>query len=219
MGKLIDLTGQRFGHLTVIELKGFDKYHESMWMCVCTCGKVVVVRGSALRSGHTVSCGCYRIQILKQCHSNRLKRLDNHSKTRLFSIWQKMRFRCENPKDRHYQLYGGRGIKVCEEWNSWENFYKWAMESGYQEELTIDRIDNDGDYMPQNCRWVSMKVQNNNKRSNITLTYNGYTRTVAQWSVIMGIGASTLYARKKLGWSDEDILSIKPKYGNRKRNQ
>ena len=190
---LKDLTGQTFGKLTVIERADsrLDKYGRKVayWRCKCLCGKVTEVRGAELTSGHTKSCGC---GIAESSYRHGLYG------TRIYSIHQHMLQRCYNPNNEHYKDYGGRGIKVCEEWhneNGVVNFYHWAMNNGYNDNLTIDRIDVDGNYCPENCRWVDYKTQNNNKRNTPYIAYNGETHTPSEWADITGISMKAIYDR------------------------
>ena len=178
MAYLKDLTGNKYGRLTVIEFAGNNKQHNSMWKCKCDCGKEVVLRGYSLTSGHTQSCGCYNIEkILERNHKHGLR------STRLYTIHFLMVRRCENPNTDDYKNYGARGITVCDSWkgkNGFINFYKWSMEHGYKNDLTIDRIDNNKGYSPDNCRWVTREVQNNNRRNTRYVTVNGETDTVSR---------------------------------------
>lgn len=165
MGKLIDLTGQRFGRLTVIEKSPSRRGDKTWWSCKCDCGSTLEVWSVYLRNGTTKSCGCLN----REMCSARLKAYrkrngaDGRSKTRLHSIWAGMKERCLSPGSHAYALYGGRGITVCDEWrNSFEAFRDWALTHGYSEDLSIDRIDVDGDYCPENCRWADAITQSNN---------------------------------------------------------
>ena len=130
------------------------------------------------------------------------------SKTRLFRIWQYMRKRCYNKNDSNYERYGGRGITVCEEWNKdFAAFRDWAMANGYREDLSLDRIDNNGPYCPENCRWATAKQQGNNRRSTHLITYNGETHSIKEWAEITGIAKSTIGNRLKAGATPEDALT------------
>ena len=157
MGKFIDLTNKKFGKLTVIELKGKDTYKHNLWLCKCECGKETIVRGDHLKGNRVTSCGCQ----VKRNHV-----LHGKYKTRLYKIWENMKQRCYNPKSSRYKDWGGRGIKICDEWlENFMNFYNWAIDNGYADNLSIDRIDNDKNYEPSNCRWATVKEQANNKRA------------------------------------------------------
>ena len=160
MGKLIDLTGQRFGRLVVWDRAENNKQGRAMWRCRCDCGKDTVVSGTDLHSGTTKSCGCLRIIRVGETH-----RHHGGTKSRLFRIWSGMHTRCYNRNVHNFNDYGGRGITICDEWlYDFAAFRDWAMAHGYQDNLSIDRIDNDKGYSPENCRWVSGKVQRANQR-------------------------------------------------------
>ena len=178
MGTLINLIGQKFGRLTVIErMPNIKKKKEQivLWKCKCECGNEVTVKSIDLRRGHTKSCGCLKMEMAG-------KQSIKHGKTntRLYGVWKNMRERCSNPNNKNYKNYGGRGVNVCKEWDNFLDFYNWAILNGYNKdakrgECTLDRIDVNGNYEPKNCRFVSMKIQNRNRRllkSNKT-GYNG----------------------------------------------
>ena len=163
-----DLTGLRFGRLVAIRENGRTRQGQAMWLCQCDCGNTKTIASSSLVNGLTVSCGCYnREKTIKQNHKH--GNAHRHKKTKLYEVWCSMIKRCENPNDNGYKYYGGRGIKVCDEWHEYEPFMKWALENGYKEhdrplDCTIDRIDVDGNYEPSNCRWADWKTQMNNTR-------------------------------------------------------
>lgn len=136
-----------------------------------------------------------------------MKNIEHNGKSRLYRIWAQMRSRCNNPNTPLYKYYGGRGIKVCDEWNDYENFYTWAMESNYNNDVSIDRIDVNGDYCPDNCRWATNKEQANNKRNNKLITFNGKTQTVAQWAEEYNIDNKLLLSRLNYGWNIEKALT------------
>lgn len=170
--RALDLAGRKFGRLTAIEKVGKQNGHIT-WRCKCDCGNEAVVQGTALKNGYTQSCGClWKEAVSEYRHGDRRRKAVGKAHTthgmsnkRIYRIWQAMRNRCGNPNKPDYKYYGGRGISVCEEWkNSFEPFYKWAMSNGYNDTLTIDRIDVNGNYEPNNCRWVTMAEQNKNKR-------------------------------------------------------
>lgn len=191
--KIKDLTGQKFGRLTVIGLD--DKPgRKTYWICKCDCGNVKSVRSDSLQGGRIKSCGCLKVeQDKKNLHSNR-----THGQcfTRMYFIWQKMKARCGNIHDTRYHRYGGRGISVCDEWkNSFENFYKWSIENGYSDDLSIDRIDNDGNYCPENCRWITNKEQCNNRSTNIKITIGNSTRTLTEWCDIFNLDYGNIIGR------------------------
>jgi hypothetical protein len=197
---LRDLTGKRFGKLTAKKFshrKGAHYY----WQFKCDCGNQVVTRADDVGKA-VFSCGCL--------HKEKVT-THRETKTRLHRIWIGMKNRCNNPKTKDHKNYGGRGIIVCEEWkNSYQNFRDWANANGYSDSLSIDRIDNDKGYSPNNCRWVSQKYQTNNRRSNHLITFNNVTKTVTQWEEFLGFPRNLVFNRLALGWSVERSLTTKP---------
>lgn len=195
MGIIIDLTGKKFERLTVVS-EG-DYYISpkgakvKRWICKCECGNTIQANTTQLRNGNVKSCGCYMREKAKKNHV-----VHGMYGERLYNIYTSMIQRCENPNKADYHNYGGRGIKVCDEWkHDFQAFYDWALANGYKKGLTIDREDVDGNYEPSNCRWATMKEQNNNRRNNRLLTFNGETHTMAEWADITGIKYSVLACR------------------------
>ena len=209
MGKLIDLAGQRFGRLVVLERVGTNKSGNVLWSCLCDCGNRIIARSDHLKDNHIQSCGCLQKEIAsKSCIEN--KTTHNMSKTKIYGAWGNMRKRCYNIKNKEYKNYGGRGINICDEWNNEKtgliNFYNWSMANGYKEDLTIDRKDVNGNYEPSNCRWATYKEQANNKRNNHYITYKNETNTVTEWSEKLGIKRKTLDWRIANGWTTEKLF-------------
>ena len=202
------LLGRKFGRLTVmkeIEPK-YDKngriYHQ--WKCKCDCGNYINVTSNNLKGNHTRSCGCLQREVAGQ---QTLKH--GYRNTRLYRIYNTMKQRCNNPNNQAYKNYGGRGIKVCEEWNKKDglkDFGDWALANGYKDNLTIDRINVDKGYSPDNCRWVDMKTQCNNTRRNVHLTYLGVDYTIAQFSRKYSIDHRLVGKLLRDGLSPSEIL-------------
>lgn len=202
MPRLIDLTGQRFGRLVVVERVENSADGRARWLCRCDCGQSKTVLGEHLKKGRTKSCGCAK----SESSSKRFKKHGGRN-SKLYRIWSNMKDRCNNPDCKVYSDYGGRGIKVCKEWiDDFSAFQKWALANGYKEGLTIDHKDNDKGYSPDNCRWTDRKIQGNNKRNCRYITYKGQRKTVAEWSDITGIPHDTLLYRLNHGWETERIL-------------
>lgn len=206
MRKLVnDLTGKRFGRLTAI---GINEKNDRRiyYACQCDCGNVKIVRSDALIGGMTKSCGCLKKE------QDRVNLTANHSHkmsgTRLYEIWASMKSRCYRKQDANYFRYGGRGILICDEWlNDFKAFYDWSLENGYNQHLTIDRIDNDGNYEPSNCRWATMKEQCNNRNSNISITIGNTTKSLMQWCDIFDVDYKKVHARyKRNGFESIDRL-------------
>lgn len=191
-----DIIGQKFGRLTVIKLDHIKTTYRKFYyyLCKCECGNEYVVIKGALLNGSTRSCGCYNNEVRAEKCRQRAKH--NLTDTRLHAIWEKMKGRCFCKTQPDYKIYGGRGITVCEEWkNDFMNFYSWAISNGYQDNLSIDRIDVNGNYEPNNCRWVSQKQQQRNRRNNRLITYNGETHCLFEWAEIYGINPKILSQR------------------------
>lgn len=197
MSYKIEMKGKKFGKLIVIEYAGQKSRRRTMWKCICDCGNIVVVDGTHLRDGHTKSCGCLSIErISKLNYKNGL------SNTKLQYTYNNMKNRCYRVKGRNYNNYGGRGIKLCDEWNGkdgFENFCRWACESGYKDGLTLDRMDNNMGYSPNNCRWVDRYTQGNNKRNNRFVKINGEIGTVANMARKYNVGYWNLIRYSKGG--------------------
>lgn len=167
--------GQKFGKLVLIEYLKYDN-----WLCKCECGNKKIIKYSNMKRGATKSCGCLKKKIDYTKSKNYKHGMRN---TRMYAIWKEMKRRCLRPTANQYKDYGGRGIKVCEEWQKdFMNFYNWAINNGYNDNLTIDRIDVNGNYEPNNCRWATRKQQNNNTTRSHYITYKNKTQTIKDWS-------------------------------------
>lgn len=202
------LVGKKFGKLEVLEMcgnNGKGTHYKSK--VKCECGKIYMVNDTELINGRRTGC--------RSCNCN----FKTHGKTntKLFNVWQNMKQRCYDKNCKEYKYYGGRNIKVCNEWkNDFMSFYNWAINNGYKEKLTIDRINVNGDYEPNNCRWSTQLEQANNKRNTVYITYKNTTDTISNWSRKTGISKSCLEYRNKNNWGVERMLTLKPKIG---RNQ
>lgn len=216
------LVGERIGRLEVLREEPYITRKGNTvrgYLCHCDCGKEKVIRRSDLISRKTNSCGCL-IKEFNKCkkgndywkyRSGKRKSTIKGDKTkeRLHRIWKNMKQRCTNPNFPDYIRYGARGISICDEWIvelGFQNFYRWSIENGYADSLTIDRINNDDNYCPDNCRWITYKEQNFNKRTNRNITYKGITKTKTEWAEILGVKQSNFNYRIKKNLSDEEIL-------------
>lgn len=203
MSKFIDITGCKFGRWTVLQRADNSNQGQAQWLCRCECGTEKVVLGLNLKGGKTVSCGCYNRQQQREKHLTHGKR-----RTRIYRIWCHLKGRCLTPSNKKYYCYGGRGITVCDEWrDDFQAFYEWAMANGYRDDLTIDRIDVNGNYDPSNCRWVTMQEQAANKQNTVIITYNGETKTLKEWAETTGIPRNVIYNRLYNHWSVNDIFN------------
>lgn len=209
--KYIDLTGQRFGKLVVVKEVERNKYRHIQWLCQCDCGNTTISTTSNLRTGSHKSCGC-----IQQGYYTKNKRL--------YGVWCGMLSRCRNPNSKSYKDYGARGISVCDEWRVFKNFLDWSISSGYDEnapfgEYTIDRIDTDGDYCPENCRWVSYKQQARNNRHNHLVTIDGETMPLVAAAEKYSISINTVKMRIRRGWSDVDAITTPSARANSERQK
>ena len=202
--KSIDITGQKFHRLIALQVidseRGAGKAIK--YECLCDCGNHHIASVSNLRLGEVKSCGCLnKEQAIKRHLSH------GQSKTKLYGVWNCMKGRCSNPNSTVYRHYGGRGIQVCSDWRSFENFAAWAISAGYKEGLTIDRVNNDGDYTPENCRWVGIETQARNRRNTKYIMFKGEARCLAEWAEILGIKMQVLSERLASGWSVDRALT------------
>lgn len=173
-----------------------------MWLCKCDCGEERIVNCHNLLRGHSRSCGCLQREATVKANKTHGMR-----SSRIYRTWVHMRDRCYNPNDKRYDRYGGRGIEVCDEWrDSFQSFFEWAMVNGYSDDLTIDRIDVNGNYEPSNCRWVTLKAQASNRSNNHFICIDGESLTVTQWLEKKMMKKETFYARLRKGWSEERAI-------------
>lgn len=214
MSKKLDLTNKKFGRLTALKKIDKNKFGKILWDCECECGNHCICIASELQCGKRVSCGCGMSKTKSEIYG-----WLGMGDTNFYKNWQNMRNRCYKKDNKAYNNYGGRGIKICDEWigeNGFNNFYNWAINSGYNNEklpsgynkLTLDRIDNSKDYSPKNCRWVTRNIQQLNTRRNHRLTFNGKTQTIKEWSDELGLPFGTISSRiNTRKWSPEKALS------------
>lgn len=209
--KGVDIIGKKFGKLTVLkEEKRTPRYrngilrgHRIYYLCQCECGNQIVTQRDCLLRGNTKSCGCLK-------HIAPKEKFTTHglTKTRLYNIFHKMRARCLKPNCKQYKDYGARGITICPEWkNSFLTFYEWSMNNGYADNLSLDRIDVNGNYEPSNCRWANRRTQNNNRRSNFYITIYNRTQTLSEWCDEKELDYDLIYSRINSGWSIEDAFT------------
>lgn len=199
----LDLTGKIFYGVRVISYNSTNNQKRSCWNCKCSCGKEFVAVGSELIRGKVKGCGC------------KWKSINSLYKSRIYRIHHSMKCRCYNESSSSFKRYGARGITVCDEWlgkNGFMNFYNWAMNNGYSDNLSIDRIDNDKGYSPDNCRWATPIEQSNNTSTNVKITYNNMTKTLSEWSRELNINRKTLYKRLSSGWSIERAFTTPVNY-------
>ena len=198
MSRAIDMVGFKFNGCEVLSRKGSSKDKKATWVCECSCGKTFEAVGKSIRNGTTKSCGCLKTENIKRV--GKLNRTHGESRTRLYRIWRGIKKRCRLETDKQFKDYGGRGIDVADSWfNSFETFREWSMDNGYSENLTIDRIDNDLGYYPENCRWVGYEIQANNRRGNKVEEFEGELLTQSQIAKRVGISKELLHYRKVHG--------------------
>jgi hypothetical protein len=207
--KKVDRIGERFGRLTIVEEKEPKLYkprtYARIFLCKCDCGNMVVASYTNLKAGNVRSCGCLKKDCGKGILSNESQ---NQDKLRLHMSWRSMKNRCSANSGRYYKNYKLRGISVCEEWKKDFNaFYEWAINNGYYPTLSIDRIDGTKGYSPDNCRWATAKMQANNIKTNVIITYNGESHTIPEWSQITNIPSYVIRNRRNYGWNVERILT------------
>ena len=200
-GKMKNRVGEKYGRLTVIKFDR-EENNEYYWICKCDCGNEIIKKSTSFGKRGAKSCGC----LFKETRASRVHGLVG---TRIYKTWQNMKSRCNNPNASKYYLYGGKGIKVCKEWeHDVKAFYDWAIVNGYRDDLTIDRIDPNKDYEPSNCRWATYKEQNSHLSGNagkvfteVLIEYNGERMNLTEWANKLGMNPKTLHARYERGWS------------------
>lgn len=199
MAKLIDLTGMKYNKLTVVKRAENSKNGQARWECVCDCGNTTIVVSNNLKNGAVKSCGCLK-HLKKNTH--------HESKTKLYRMWTSMIYRCHNPKNQGYKYYGARGIRVCDEWHDFLNFKKWVLETKNEPNLTLERIDVNKDYSPENCTWIPFSEQANNRRSCRYFEYNGEKHNLMEWCNKLNLNYKNVHNRiYKLNWSFEKAIS------------
>ena len=213
MSKFIDLTGKRFARLIVIEKAKSINNGIVIWKCKCDCGNETFVRGNNLKTGAVKSCGCLK----KISHTQK----HNMSKTKIYRTWASMKNRCCNPNTQYFKNYGGRGINVCKEWmESFESFRNWAYTNGYSDDLTIERIDNNGNYCPENCTWIPLSEQAKNRRNGYSITYKNKTQNLKSWCDELNLDYKMIHNRiYKLNWSFERAIQEPVHINRRKRKE
>lgn len=203
-----DIAGQTFGRLTVLEYTR-SVNASAWWKCLCACGKEVEIEGYAMRSGHTQSCGCLHSEQLARRNSSH-KQATRKKRHPLYSIWKAMKKRCYNSHGEHWKSYGGKGVTVCERWK--HSFPNFLADMGERPDgFSLDRIDNGGDYTPDNCRWATWTQQANNRSSNRILEFNGISQNVNAWAISLGVPSQRLRDRLHSGWTVERTLTTPSK--------
>jgi len=195
----IDLLGKVFSRLSVTRRSENTKGGKAKWECICECGNTKVVSGENLRNGRTKSCGCYGAEV-----TSKQFKTHGYTKTPTYGTWQAMRKRCTNPRDTYFNYYGGRGITVCDSWNTFANFLEDMGER--PKGMTIDRINTNGNYCKDNCKWSTSEEQANNKSNNHNITIDNQTKTLTEWSRIYNIDPKITWKRMNRGWSNDKLF-------------
>jgi hypothetical protein len=205
-----DLTGNQFGRLTVVRSEGKGNYGKYLWLCRCSCGNTIISSTSQLNNGNTRSCGCLKREMV--VNKNKIHGMAH---TPIYNVWSAMKNRCLNPNDKQYKDYGGKGVKICDKWLTFEGFYE-DIGSTYAKGLTIERKDYNGDYCPENCIWTDRFTQANNTSRNRYETVNGITDSLANLCRRFGFTYATIQHRLQRGWSIEEAFNT-PRLRNPKK--
>lgn len=207
---VINLTNRKFGRLEVISFAGVNKHGQARWLCICQCGSRKIIGGQKLQMGNTVSCGCWRDEHLQKGRKKLVERQTTHGKshTREHGIWRNIIYRCHTSTSPSYPNYGARGISVCKRWRGSFRLFLKDMGRGPTNQHTIDRIDNDGNYEPGNCRWATRKEQANNRSNSTKISYKGETKTISQWASVYCIPQPLLRRRLSKGWDIDRALTV-----------
>lgn len=216
MGKFIDRTGERHGRLVVIE-RGPDHIatcgqKSVTWRCLCDCGNEILVPAKSLSIGRTHSCGCWQKERSSEANTTHGDSKQDSKYYRLHAIWRGMKARCSNQNTKAFPHYGGRGIKICDEWQDYLNFKEWALSNGYDDSLSIDRINVDGDYEPSNCRWATILQQQRNRKNNQSIDVDGQTVKVVEYADEHNVTTSAIRSRLKSGKHPLDDVNRNCKY-------
>jgi hypothetical protein len=202
---MLNLIGQKFGRLIVIQRMNNDKHKKTQWLCKCNCGKETIIIGSHLKSENTRGCGCLKKEMITQ-RSTIHGHAKSNKKSYIYKTWIHMIQRCTNPNDKKYPIYGNRGITICKRWMKFLNFLK-DMSEPPTNKHSIDRINNNGNYCKSNCRWATRKEQARNTRKNRLISFNGKIQCMSAWAEELYIDKSTLWSRLNSGWSIEKALT------------
>lgn len=198
MARLIEMTGKKFNGCLVLGRKGTNKDKKATWKCECFCGQTFTAVGKDIRNGSTKSCGCLKTKVIVE--EGHKRKTHGETKTRLYNIWRGMKKRCYVPNDTSYKHYGAKGIKVCDEWlESYEAFRDWSMKNGYKPHLTLDRINNEKEYSPENCRWENWVTQGRNRTNNVRVKFKGKSMTLSQIAEELGESKEMIWYRHKHG--------------------